>query len=223
MQRHKNLRVIGTSHIAIESVQEVQKVIKELKPRVVALELDQTRLHALLSGKKKRPSIADVRKVGVKGFLFNLLGAWIEKKLGKIVSTPPGSEMRAAVAAAREEGATIALIDQDIHITLKKLSKSITLKEKVRFARDLLIGARGKWGEERIDLRRVPDEKVIKGVTERVKKEYPSVYRVLIKERDEVMAKNLYKLMRMYEGKVIVAVVGAGHEAEIVEIIKRME
>ena len=46
-----NLTVIGTSHIAKESVVQVKRVIEELKPSFVAVELDQARARALLSKK----------------------------------------------------------------------------------------------------------------------------------------------------------------------------
>ena len=41
------------------------------------------------------------------------------KKLGKIVNTKPGDEMRAAIKLAKENNIKIALIDQRIEITLK--------------------------------------------------------------------------------------------------------
>ena len=51
-----------------------------------------------------------------------------------------------------------------------------------------------------------------------VKERYPNFYRVLVEDRNKYMAKKLFKLMRNYNK--IVAVVGAGHEEEIIEDIK---
>ena len=50
-----------------------------------------------------------------------------------------------------------------------------------------------------------------------MRKDYPSVYRVLIAERNVYMSKNLYNLLTL--NKKIVAVVGAGHEEEIISLI----
>ncbi|MEK6839478.1 MAG: TraB family protein, partial [Nanoarchaeota archaeon] len=83
MQRVKNLILIGTSHIAQQSVDDVKNAIQEYKPKIIAIELDQKRMHALLHPEKHVIRITDIRKIGLKGFLFNILGAWLQKKLGK--------------------------------------------------------------------------------------------------------------------------------------------
>jgi len=223
MISYKNLTIIGTSHIAIESIREVQTTILNTKPEIIALELDQNRLNALMSNKKEKLRLAHIKALGVKGFLFNLIGAWIEKKLGQIVKVKPGSEMKIAAELAIQLKSKIALIDQDVRITLKKLSKSITLKEKFNFLADIFKAVILRKQEIKIDLRKVPSQKVIKTLLSKVKKRYPSVYRVLIKERNEIMAKNLYTLISTNKESKILAIVGAGHEEELINLIKKQE
>jgi len=218
MKHYKNLTLIGTSHIAIESVRTVKKVILDEKPEIVALELDKPRFFALISKKKRKLKLKDIKQLGLKGFLINLIGAWIEKKLGELVGTPPGSDMLTAAYTAKEVKADIALIDQDIRITLKRLNKAITWKEKFRFIWDIIKGLILRKPIVKFDLRKVPSEAIIEKLTGKVKKDYPSFYKVLIEERNEYMSKNLYKLMS--SNKSVVAVIGAGHEKEIIRLIK---
>lgn len=222
MLKINNLIVIGTSHIASQSVNEVREVIERIRPSIVALELDQGRLSALMSGKRRKMKWSDIMRVGWKGFLFNSIGAWIEKKLGESVSTKPGSEMKAAVKSAEQVNASIALIDQDIQITLKKISSRMTIKEKMRFMGEIMFGLLGRK-EEIIDLTKVPEKKVIERLTAKMRKNYPSLYKTLVEERNEVMAKNLYKIMELEKERLIVAVVGAGHEKELIGLLKGME
>ena len=219
MERYKNLILIGTSHIAIESVKLVEKVILKETPDIVALELDKHRFFALVSGKKRRLKLKDIKKLGLKGFLINLFGAWIEKKLGELVGTPPGSDMLKAAQTAREIGADIALIDQNIMITLNRLNKAITWKEKFRFIADIMKGFIFRKPIVKFDLRKVPSETIIRKLTKKMKDDYPSFYKVLIEERNEVMSKNLYNLVST--NKNIIAVVGAGHKKEIIRLIKK--
>ena len=47
------------------------------------------------------------------------------------------------------------------------------------------------------------NKETIKKLTNKVKKRYPSVYNVLIKERNEIMAKNLAHLMYQEEGNIV--------------------
>ncbi|MFH1210718.1 MAG: TraB family protein [archaeon] len=218
MLKFGNLTLVGTSHVSADSVREVERVILDVKPEIVALELDFPRFSSLLSPQKRKLSIWDVRKLGFRGFLFNLIGAWAEKKIGDIVGVSPGSEMLKAAHTANRTGADIALIDQDIAITLNRLTKSITWREKFRFVGDLLKGFFVRKPVVNFDLRKVPSKEVIELLISKVKKDYPSFYRVLIAERNVYMSKNLYNLLTL--NKKVVAVVGAGHEEEIVALIK---
>ena len=224
MQVFKNLTIIGTSHVALESVKQAQNVILSEQPRVVALELDKARFIALMQKKRKKKSLnwKLIKQIGIKGFLFGLFGAWVEKKIGDMVGVAPGSEMRMATITAAKVKADIALVDRDIRITLRRLFKLITWKEKWRFFWDLFKGFVLRKGEmQQFDLSKVPPEKVIEELLKKTKDRYPGFYKALVSERNVYMAQNLYKLMEKYKEEKIVALVGAGHEKRIIEIIKK--
>ena len=220
MQYYKNLYVLGTSHISIDSINQVTRFIEENKPEIVAIELDRNRLKSLFH--KQEPRISDMMQLGVKSFLINLICHYIEKKLGKLVGVSPGSEMKTAIKLAKKHNLKLALIDQDITITLKKLSKSITWKEKFRFLKDILkVLILRKSDMPQFDLKKVPPKKLINMMMKKVKQDYPNVYNVLIEERNNIMSENLFKLMNINEKDKIFAIVGAGHEEDIIKIIKR--
>ena len=218
--KYKNLTIIGTSHIAQQSVNQVKQTISLNKPDIVAIELDRRRFQALVSGKQRKPKLGDIKKIGVKGFLFTLIGSWAQKKLGKYVGVTPGSEMKAAINSAKQERSKIALIDQDIEVTLKKFSKRLTWKEKFNFLLDIFKALVLRKQEIKFDLRTVPSKQLIDKIISKVRNRYPTVYKVLIKERDELMAHKLFNLMWHKPNKRIVAVVGAGHEDRILKLIK---
>ena len=217
---YKNLMVIGTSHIAKQSLEDVKNAIEGWKPDIVALELDKRRLYSLFR-KPGKIRIYDIKRVGIKGFIFSLIGAWAEKKLGNMVGVAPGSEMKSAVRLARKNNIKIALIDQDIEITLKRFSKSLTWKEKWNFFEDILKAIFARKNVMEFDLTKVPSKKVIKKLVDKVKERYPNVYKVLIEERNEVMANNLHRIMSEYPDKKILAIIGAGHEEDILGLIKK--
>ncbi|MEK6856811.1 MAG: TraB/GumN family protein [Nanoarchaeota archaeon] len=214
MHTIQNLIIIGTSHIAIESVEEVTKAIQELKPDVIAMELDLNRFKRLASGKKHKLKLSDI---GQKGFLINLIGSYIERYLGKKVGVLPGSEMKKAIDLAKKDGIKLALIDQDINITLKRLKESFTFKEKLRLIKTIFL-APFSVQKIKLDLRKVPEQKLINQLTLQVKKDYPSVYNVLIEERNKVMSVRLIRLMQ--ENKKVLAIVGAGHVLGMEKIIR---
>jgi len=215
-----HITVVGTSHIAPESVKQVLDTIQKQRPEIVAVELDKRRLMALTQKSKRGPSLRDVRRVGIKGWVFASLGSWIERALGKKVGVSPGEEMLQAIGAAAQVQARVALIDQDIEVTLRRFSKALTWKEKGRFVVDLIKGMFGR-NLVKFDLSKVPSQKVIDRLVEEVNERYPSVYKVLIEERNVVMAKNLAKLAKKFPDAHIVAVVGAGHQKDLKKLLKK--
>ena len=222
MDCYKNLYILGTSHISKDSIKQVDSFISDNKPDIVAIELDKRRFYAMLNESKL--SIKDVFQMGIKAFLINLIGAYVEKKLGNIVGVKPGSEMRKAIELAKKNNLKLSLIDQDISITMKKLSKAITIGVVFKFIWEIIRAiVLRKSDIEVFDIRKVPSKKVLDNILSKVKKTYPGIHKVLIEERNEVMAKNLYKVMNKYKDKKIFAVVGAGHESEIISIIKGIE
>ena len=217
---YKNLKIIGTNHIAKQSIDEVKKTILEWKPEIVCIELDKDRYRAMMSKQKRRMRISDIRAIGLKGFFFALLGQWAEEKMGKIVGVKPGEEMKTAARLAKQEKLQLEFIDQHIQITLKRFSATLSWKEKWRFVVDVVKGLFGAKHEFNFDVRKVPPEELINKLIGKVKQRYPNVYNVLIHERNVYMANKLVRLMKKNEDKKIVAVVGAGHEEGMIELIK---
>jgi len=218
----KNLDIIGTSHIARESVEAISKYIKTKKPEIVALELDERRAHALLHSSKSRLSIKLIKVIGVKGFLFLVIASFLQKKLGRVVGVEPGSEMKTALKAAMKENAKVALIDRNLEITMRRLSETLSWKERLRFIADILTAPFSTEMKEfrNIDLRKVPSKNLIVKILKRLKNRYPNLYKVLVEERNEHMASSLADIMKKHPDSSILAVVGAGHEEDLAERVR---
>jgi pheromone shutdown-related protein TraB len=224
-----NVKIIGTSHIAQGSVDEIKAAVTAWKPDIVAIELDLQRASALMAEEKSKVSLAMILKIGVKGYLFAKIGQFVQQKLGKVVGVSPGSEMKAAMELTRKEKLEIAFIDQPIQITLKKFSKYLTWKEKFRFVYDMLKGLLfpkkqiKALGLDQFDLTKVPGKEVIKKMMNMMKKTYPNVYRALVSDRNKYMVKNIVKLLRKNPGKKILVVVGAGHQEGMEKLLLKVE
>ena len=128
----EHLKILGTSHIAKQSVIEIKKTIEQFKPDIIAVELDIRRASALISDQKSKISITDILRIGIKGYLFVKIGQFVQEKLGKTVGVAPGSDMKAAMHLAKKQKVDISFIDQPIEITLMKFSRNLTWREKFR-------------------------------------------------------------------------------------------
>lgn len=219
--KYGNLTVIGTSHIAEDSVSTVRETILAERPAIVAVELDHARLHALLSEEKPRFSFAMLRIMGITGFVFFAIASFLQRKLGKLIGAVPGQEMKTAVQIAQENKIRVALIDQPLNITMSNLSR-ISIWEKLKLVMDLVLGTAGIGTEKvRFDLTKTPSSRFVAMAMKKLKERYPGLYKALVSDRNEHMAGMLARIMKLEPQSKIVAVVGAGHEGEIVRLVRK--
>lgn len=211
------LVILGTSHISKDSAKEIQNVVEKFNPDAIAVELDMRRLRSLKDrqkGEKQKLPLSLIRQTGVTGYLFLLIGSWIQKKLAGIVKVEPGVDMLAAVHAAAKHKKKLLLVDQDIMITMKNLRKQFTFKEKLRLVWDVIASPFQKQ-KLKIDLKKVPSKKIIKQLLGLMKQRYPGMYKSLLSDRNVHMCAQLDFYARMHQGQKILLVIGAGHEEDI--------
>ncbi len=212
--------IVGTSHIASQAVRRVKAAFADFVPDVVALELDQGRLAALLADAKPRHGPGMIRIVGVRGYLFALLASWLQRRLGRIVNMTPGVDMLAAFKEAHRAQKRVLLIDQDIRRTLRRLSKALGWRELRQALADAWNGILGRE-TVRFDLRGVPSEALVARLLGEFRRRYPRPYKVLVEERNRHMARALLAYHERFPEQKVLVVVGAGHKAGMKELLER--
>ena len=208
--------IVGTAHVSKKSVEEVKKVIEQIKPEAVAVELCYKRYLALTKNKPQNIPITDVIKKGeAPMLLFQLILSYFQRKIGEKCGVRPGEDMLVAIEKAREIGADILLIDRDITITFKRFWNSLSLFEKIKL---ILYILRSLFSKEEIDVDEMLKEDILERLIKEFRKLSPSAAKVLIDERDAYMAANLLQAAKKYEK--IVAIVGAGHKKGIEKYLR---
>ncbi|MBI2077699.1 MAG: TraB/GumN family protein [Euryarchaeota archaeon] len=210
-----NLILVGTAHISKESVEEVERVIAQENPDVVAVELDAPRLEALEN--PDRWQNTPVQKL-LKGdklwmFLTQMLLASYQRRLGEEMGVPPGSEMLAAIKAARLGNYELLLADREIGTTMKRAYARMRFFEKLRLSWELMKSMVAGEEEEEVDLKKLLEEDTITQMMTELGRIAPSIKSVIIDERDVFLATKIRAPAEA--GKKVVAVVGAGHVAGI--------
>lgn len=220
------LTIIGTAHVSEESVNEVKDAIYEQHPDIVAIELDRGRYAKIknkMMGIEEDDEISVTRiikenKVGL--FLVSTLLGYFQSKIGDEVNVDPGSEMIGAIEACEDLNIPIALIDREINITLQRALNKMGFMEKAKFAYGLVLSIFGlDDDEDDIDIEELKKSENIDDMMEIFKDEAPSVYEVLVHERDAYLAG---RIMQIPHEKVI-AVVGAGHRPGIEKYLDNPE
>ena len=217
-----DIYLIGTAHVSGESINEVEYAINEINPDLIAVELDRDRFIAMTNNENKSKNKIDIAKMIKEGniglFLVHTVLANFQKDIGEKFGIKPGSEMKKALDLAMTYNKPISLIDRPVNITLKRALKSMTLKEKLNFLKDIFDDEKGMELDEKAlnDMINNAEDLI-----QLLKEVSPSIYNVLVDERDKFMAKNLFEISKGKEK--IIAVVGAGHLKGISNYLKLLE
>ena len=220
------LTIIGTAHVSEESVNEVKDAIYQQHPDVVAIELDRgryTKIRKQMMGIEEDEAISvsniiKENKVGL--FLTTTLLGYFQSKIGADVDVAPGSEMIGAIEASEDLQIPIALIDRDITTTLQRALNKMGFMEKAKFMFGLVSSVFGFDDDtDEIDIEELKNPETLDDLMEMFKDETPSIYEVLVHERDAYLAG---KIMQLPQDHVI-AVVGAGHKPGIEKYLDNPE
>ncbi|MCF7871839.1 TraB domain-containing protein [Candidatus Woesearchaeota archaeon] len=215
------LRVVGTSHVAKESQDKIKTAFAEFSPDIIAIELDRQRFYALSNNAKSSLSITDISRIGITGFIFAIIGKLVQKHIGKLVGVIPGEEMLLGARLAKNNKLALALIDQEVSITLK-LGKEVKFSEKMKIVWDILSAPFRKQEKISIDLNKVPSNEIIDKMMLQLEKRYPGFHKVLLADRNKFMAKKLFLLLKNNPDKKILAIVGAGHEKGMTSSLEKL-
>src|SRR6266542_1140045 len=164
------ITLLGVGHV-FDIGRAIRAEVLARRPRVVALELDPARYQALMG-----------REPRARGLSPLALLAQFQIRIARQYGVEVGDEMVAAAKAAQEVGSEVALIDQDSRAVLGRVWREMSFGERVR----LLVSAIGGLftRKERVDA----DER---GFIEEFARELPTAKRILIDERDALMASTL--------------------------------
>ena len=214
--------IVGTAHVSEKSVQEVISKIEETRPDIVAVELCPSRYRALIGQEvEKEIKISELLSGGkLFFFLVQLFLAYIQRKIGEEMGVKPGSEMLAAIEAAKKAGARVALVDRDIGITIQRFWSAMGFLDKIRLIGSLIPAALGWGDEEEIDIDTITQADIVSQMISEFRKISPGAASVLVDERDAFLARNLFLLSK--QGRVL-AVVGAGHREGIIRHLDHPE
>ena len=131
--------------------------------------------------------------------------------------------MMKAVEIAKKNDIKIALIDQDIGTTLNGI-KNIPRGEKFKLIwylikAPILIKVPGLNKEKAtINLSETLSEEIIQLAIKLLETEFPTLYKVLLENRNIFMAEKIKELQKHFEK--IVVVVGAGHKKGLESLIQ---
>ncbi len=217
----KEITLVGTAHVSQDSVDEVVRIIDEMEPDRICVELDAGRYTSKTEPQSwEKLDIKSVMKEN-KGFLLlaNMALSSYQKRLGLQMGVSPGDEIMRAAELAKERNIPLSFCDREIQITFKRAWRMSNAWNKLKLISSLLtaVFSREKISNEEIE--RLKETNVLQSMLDEMAVELPTVKKVLIDERDQYLASKIFTA----EGTKIVAVVGAGHAPGLVAHMEKLE
>ena len=214
----RDIYLVGTAHVSKESVEDVHQSVEQLSPDTICVELCDARFKTLRNPEnwKNMDVFQIIKEKKALLLLAQLVMTSFYKQIGEELGVKPGAEMMAGVDLAEEHKITLVLADRDIQITMKRVWGNLRFSDKLKIM--MQMGA-SMFVSETIDEKTINEMKEkgnIENVLEAFSKEFPTIKRVLIDERDIYLAQKI----RNSDGNKVIAVVGAGHVPGITKKIQ---
>jgi pheromone shutdown protein TraB len=199
------ITLVGVGHV-FDIAAQVRQVIRERNPGVVCIELDQERYEAL-----RHP-----RERGDVPLPYKLL-AFMQKRMAHQYGGEVGNEMLAAADEAKEINVGLLLIDAEAGNLFNRLWQEMSFRERVLLMMSSVSGL--LMSRKRIDheIENFQDNEAT--YLEQMGQEFPTIKRVLIDERNQLMGTRILTAETQYGN--VVAVVGDGHIDGIAALINR--
>jgi hypothetical protein len=236
------VHLLGTAHVSTESAETAGLLVKSTKPNAVFVELDLKRVQKVLSIAKSQqlgepadapatsPStfnpIASIQQRAMDSSA-NVVGNALRGLYKKLENEgiDAGQEFAAAIKEGLAQGATIVLGDQDVDVTLRRLTRALTrtnwsklLSADESVMNELLPAESRKMFTEdlsnfspdqfRSTVELVKTRENVRKIMAVVQDAAPEIYMAMVGERDAYMADGLNRLEPF---NTIVAVVGLAH------------
>ncbi len=187
--------IIGTTHIY--SKEAIEGIIKDKNPDVIGVELCETRFkiftNQIQQGNQKDETL--MGKIADE-----------TKKKAEEENLDYGSDMKTAMFYAINNNIPLLLLDKDIIKTREDMSK-IPQEEQVYLQTELV-----KFQQEGMKTE-INEEEII----ERMKKDIPITYKILVEERDNFILCRIKEAQLKYPNKNILIFLGKGHVKKIEE------
>ena len=209
---------VSVIHTDFDSIERVRSTVKNVSPDVVAVELDKERYEQLMN-QSEDPELPPPSSNEVENLLQQI--ALLERNLGQVVGSGVGNEMRAAIEEGREIGAKIALVDRPLRDTIGALMR-VPLDEIYKLMGLFPQASEDIEGGNALDLiSMLKEDGTVDSLMEEFETEFPALFDVLVKQRDEYVAQALLTILNDVQGKIVV-VLGAGHIEGVKSTLERL-
>ncbi|MFW5693920.1 MAG: TraB/GumN family protein [Alkalispirochaeta sp.] len=212
--------LLGTAHVSADSVTAVEETIQSGDVDHVCIEIDEGRYRSV--ARKKDWSQLNIFEVIKRRQAFlllsNLVLSSFQRRMGESTGVTPGSEMIAAVNAAKRAGIGYSFGDRPVSATLRRAWAKTGFWGKNKLLASMLASAFSREKVTEADLKKLQEQNELEAMLQELADYLPSVKEVLIDERDQYLAQSIWES----PSNRVLAVVGAGHVPGIIQWLTQL-
>ena len=134
-----DVHIVGSAHISRASAIQAEALVRGIRPRYTAVELDEDRLRRMIVGERDEQSRVARAEVGVgagqtlsevisltlRGKITQHVGALTYAAAGAVLGSSPGAEFLAARKAAEQVGSEVICIDRSADVTIARVMAAV--------------------------------------------------------------------------------------------------
>ena len=215
--------LLGTAHVSRASAEQVRELMERGEYDAVAVELCPSRYNALLNPDElaKMDLFRVLRDGKAPMVVASLaLGAY-QQRLADQFGIEPGAEQRQAIRSAQDSKLPILLIDREIGVTLKRVSRNLPWWQRFGLFAGLVASLVTSEEVDEAEIERLKEGDVLESTFAQFAERERHLYQPLIEERDQYMAARLRQEVERSGHANVLAVVGAGHLAGIARALEQ--
>ncbi len=240
-QSSHEILIIGTAHVSVQSVKDVDSVFSFYQPNVVAVELCKPRFDAMmLPNRWKNLDLVQVIKQKKIWLLASsLILSAFQKKLGEDMKSEPGMEMKKAILLAKKNKSQIILADREVRVTLSRAWSKVGFFSRMWLVSFLISSLLVSEGVSEEDVEELKSRDALDDILNALPKRYAPLKEVILNERDIYIAENIRSVLakqdhetqkkkrsqvnekRLYLSKRILVVLGVAHLKGVERILKK--
>ncbi|MBQ2658515.1 MAG: TraB/GumN family protein [Erysipelotrichaceae bacterium] len=211
--KDKEIYLVKTAHVSKNSVEDVKECIETVQPDSICIELDSQRYEKLKHPEDWRNSdIVKIIKEKQVGFLLvNVILSSFQKRIAKSMDSSSGAEMMEGIRQAEERNIPLVMADRPIKTTFSRIWNQLSGSEKVKVLTGIITAIFEDEDISEEDIARLKEADALEAALLEIGKEFPTVKRVLVDERDQYLCDKI----RNAPGKKTVAIIGAAHAGGI--------
>ena len=213
----KDIYLIGTAHVSSQSAEETGRVIDEIRPDSICVELDDDRIESIKDPDKWKNTdiITVIKQKKAMYLLVSLILSSYQKRLAKSFGVSVGGEMLVGINKAQETGAVLTAADRPIRTTFTRIWRKMSGKGKIKLLTGLFSALLDDETISEEEMEQLKQKDILESAMGEMAQQFPELKRYLVDERDAFLAEKI----RTSPGKTIVAIVGAAHVHGITEIL----